>query len=200
MSNFTDTSLKLSEAETRPQKGRNLAIAEWITDSAICKYGAVDYALFVGLTLVGVIEAKSIHDEIYNINNLDDKDIEKETKIHVATVQSMIKRILFEQMLGRATRLCHAINKTHFEIYDAVGVYDSLAPVNTMKPVVQDEFATFVDLLNGLDVMKTDEQVKNQIDLIIAKIHRKKRNMSEQDMEHFVDISGGIDPTQQGLR
>ena len=32
-------------------------------------------------------------------------------------------RILFEQMLGRATRLCPSIHKTHFEIYDPVGVY-----------------------------------------------------------------------------
>jgi len=45
-------------------------------------------------------------------------------------------RILFEQMLGRATRLCPAIHKTHFEIYDPVGVYDSLQDVSTMKPVV----------------------------------------------------------------
>ena len=49
------------EADTRaprhangaPTKGRNLAIAEWLTAS-----GPADYALFVGLTLVGVVEAK----------------------------------------------------------------------------------------------------------------------------------------------
>jgi type I restriction enzyme R subunit len=38
---------------TRPVKGRNLAIAEWPTAS-----GPADYALFVGLTFVGVVEAK----------------------------------------------------------------------------------------------------------------------------------------------
>jgi type I restriction enzyme, R subunit len=38
---------------TRPVKGRNLASAEWPTAS-----GPADYALFVGLTLVGVVEAK----------------------------------------------------------------------------------------------------------------------------------------------
>lgn len=32
-------------------------------------------------------------------------------------------RILFEQMLGRATRLCPSIGKTHFEIYDPVESY-----------------------------------------------------------------------------
>lgn len=40
--------------------------------------------------------------------------------------------------MGRATRLCPEIHKTHFEIYDPVGVYDSLDPVNTMKPVAAD--------------------------------------------------------------
>jgi len=105
-------------------------------------------------------------------------------------------RILFEQMLGRATRLCPSIGKTHFEIYDAVGVYESLAPVSTMKPVVQNESASFDDLLTGLDVMDAEGQVKNQIDIIIAKIQRKKRNLGEQALAHFADISGGLDPTQ----
>ena len=43
---------------TRPQKGRNLAIAEWPTDSTVGKNGYADYALFVGLKLVGIVEAK----------------------------------------------------------------------------------------------------------------------------------------------
>ena len=105
-------------------------------------------------------------------------------------------RILFEQMMGRATRLCPKIGKTHFEIYDPVGVYESLEPVNTMKPVVQNRQATFEDLLDGLIKLETEQQVKNQIDLIIAKIQRKKRNLSEQSMAHFIDLSGGLDPTR----
>lgn len=105
-------------------------------------------------------------------------------------------RILFEQMLGRATRLCSDIGKTHFEIYDPVGVYESLEPVNTMKPVVQNESASFDDLLDGLQTLETEQQLKNQIDLIIAKIQRKKRSMGEQALTHFVDLSGGLNPTQ----
>ena len=105
-------------------------------------------------------------------------------------------RILFEQMLGRATRLCPAIGKTHFEIYDAVGVYESIAPINTMKPVVQSESATFNDLLNGLDLMDTEGQIKSQIDKIIAKVHRNKRNLSKESLEQFIDVSSGLDPTQ----
>src|SRR6266536_623843 len=48
-----DTKSLRHASGARPAKGRNLAIAEWPTAS-----GPADYALFVGLTLVGVAEAK----------------------------------------------------------------------------------------------------------------------------------------------
>lgn len=105
-------------------------------------------------------------------------------------------RILFEQMLGRATRLCPEIHKTHFEIYDPVGVYDSLDEVNTMKPVVVNPTATFTQLLEGLEVLTDEKQVQNQINQIIAKLQRKKQNMSSKAMEHFISLSGGYKPTQ----
>lgn len=47
-------------------------------------------------------------------------------------------RILYEQMLGRATRLCPEIGKESFKIFDAVDLYQALDPVSTMKPVVRD--------------------------------------------------------------
>lgn len=105
-------------------------------------------------------------------------------------------RILFEQMLGRATRLCPAIHKTHFEIYDPVGVYESLEDVNTMKPVVANPAASFTQLLEGLEVLQDDRQVKNQINQIVAKLQRRKRNMDSRTMEHFISMTGGKDPTQ----
>ena len=105
-------------------------------------------------------------------------------------------RILFEQMLGRATRLCTDIHKTHFEIYDPVGVYDSLEEVNTMKPVVANPTTTFTQLLEGLEVMEDEKQVQHQINQIVAKLQRKKRNMSSKTLEHFISMTGGQDPTQ----
>lgn len=105
-------------------------------------------------------------------------------------------RILFEQMMGRATRLCPAIHKTHFEIYDPVGVYDSLDAVNTMKPVVANPGATFEQLLNGLEVLEDERQVQNQIDQIVAKLQRQKRHLDSEVMEHFISMTGGHDPTQ----
>lgn len=105
-------------------------------------------------------------------------------------------RILFEQMLGRATRLCPKIHKTHFEIYDPVGVYESLEAVNTMKPVVVNPSVSFDQLLVGLEVMEDEKQIEYQIDQIIAKLQRKKRRLDSKTMEHFVSMTGGMDPTQ----
>lgn len=105
-------------------------------------------------------------------------------------------RILFEQMLGRATRLCPEINKTHFEIFDPVSVYEELDSVNTMKPVVVNPMTTFEDLINGLVMLPTEKQKKNQIDMIIAKLQRKKRTLNGKTMDHFIDLSGGKTPTQ----
>ena len=105
-------------------------------------------------------------------------------------------RILFEQMMGRATRLCPKIHKTHFEIYDPVGVYDSLEPVNTMKPVVANPTTTFTQLLDGLEEVKDKEIISAQINQIIAKLQRKKRRMDSKTMEQFISMTNGMDPTQ----
>ena len=102
-------------------------------------------------------------------------------------------RILFEQMLGRATRLRPAIGKTHFEIYDPVGVYESLQDVSNMKPVVTNPSASFEDLMKGLEVATTDEQLAYQIDLIVAKLQRKRRNVSKKALEQFTHLTGGKD-------
>lgn len=105
-------------------------------------------------------------------------------------------RILFEQMLGRATRLCPKIKKTHFEIHDPVGVYDSLADVNTMRPVVANPTATFPQLLDGLETLEEERQVEHQINQIIAKLQRKKRSLDEKTLEHFSSMTGGMNPDQ----
>ena len=105
-------------------------------------------------------------------------------------------RILFEQMLGRATRLCPKIHKTHFEIYDPVGVYDSLEPVNTMKPVVANPTTTFTQLLDGLEEVEEKDVIQAQINQILAKLQRKKRRMNEKTMEQFISMADGMDPTQ----
>ena len=105
-------------------------------------------------------------------------------------------RILFEQMMGRATRLCPEIDKTHFEIYDPVGVYDSLEDVNTMKPVVANPSTTLPQLMDGLEVMDDEEQIQYQINQILARMQRKNKNIPEKTLDYFKTLAEGKTPAQ----
>ncbi|MBD5396076.1 MAG: type I restriction-modification system endonuclease [Lachnospiraceae bacterium] len=118
------------------------------------------------------------------------------TGIDVKEIENLVflrrikSRILFEQMLGRATRLCDDIGKTHFEIYDAVGVYNALEPVTNMKPVVVNTNVTFEEIIDGFGALETKEQRQNQVDLMIAKIRRYQSGMSKECREQFAQITG----------
>ena len=73
-------------------------------------------------------------------------------------------RILFEQMLGRATRLCPSIQKEAFTIYDAVGTYDILSSVSSMKPVAAQPQDAVAKLLDGVRVLLDEAQARGNAD------------------------------------
>lgn len=99
-------------------------------------------------------------------------------------------RILFEQMLGRATRLCPEIGKGPFRIYDAVDIYKQLEKVNTMKPVV-----TNVDIsFSELEAEMTQTSAPDLQDLarkqFIAKLQVKRNFLTDQQADQFETIAG----------
>ena len=65
---------------TRPIKGRNMAIAEWPTNSSAMKKGYADYALFVGEQLVGLIDAKKPAEDVASTIDVQIKDYAKNIK------------------------------------------------------------------------------------------------------------------------
>jgi type I restriction enzyme R subunit len=69
---------------------------------------------------------------------------------NIVFLRRIRSRILYDQMLGRATRLCPEIGKEAFHIYDAVGLYDVLAPVSEMKPLVKNVSRTTRELVTEL--------------------------------------------------
>ncbi|SDK51826.1 type I restriction-modification system endonuclease [Microbulbifer yueqingensis] len=69
-------------------------------------------------------------------------------------------RILYEQMIGRATRRCDEIGKTVFRIYDPVDIYAALQEVNTMKPLVKDPNISLEQLV---DELTTPEQLERAL-------------------------------------
>ena len=122
--------------------------------------------------------------------------IDVESIVNIVFLRRIKSRILFEQMLGRATRLCPEIGKTHFEIYDAVKLYDTLSKVSSMKPVAVNPKETFDNLIEGLESLESKEAKKNQIDMIVAKIRRIQNRISEENREQFTSITEGKTPKE----
>lgn len=69
---------------------------------------------------------------------------------HLVFLRRVKSRILYEQMVGRATRRCDEIGKTVFRIYDPVDIYATLESVSTMKPLVKDPNITLEQLVDEL--------------------------------------------------
>jgi type I restriction enzyme R subunit len=91
-------------------------------------------------------------------------------------------RILYEQMIGRATRRCDDIGKTVFRIYDPVDIYATLADVNTMKPLVKDPNITLEQLVNEITNSEQRERALNapgdtpdqsQADVVLSQLSQK---------------------------
>lgn len=99
-------------------------------------------------------------------------------------------RILFAQMMGRATRLCPEIGKTHFEVYDAVGVYDALAAVSDMEPVTADPATTFALLLEGIREVTEPEQLGRLVRQLAARLQRRQRAMPSALRDYFRELTG----------
>lgn len=98
-------------------------------------------------------------------------------------------RILYEQMLGRATRRCDEIHKDHFEIFDCVRLYEDLSPVTNMKSVQTQE--SFTEMLRGLEKQEEPEMMAVQIQKITGKLYRKKRSITGKAKDQFADLTGG---------
>ena len=110
-------------------------------------------------------------------------DVPEITKI--VFMRRIKSRILYEQMLGRATRLCPKIGKTHFDIYDAVDLYSYLDDFSSMKPVVTNPTVTFDELFSGYEKVDDEQHIKFINDQIIAKLQRTKQHMDESQLNYF---------------
>lgn len=99
-------------------------------------------------------------------------------------------RILYEQMIGRATRLCDKINKERFRIFDAVDLYSTLQSVTDMKPVVVNPSITFTALAAEIAKAATDEDRQVAIEEFTAKLQRKRRHLKAATHEGLEAAAG----------
>lgn len=99
-------------------------------------------------------------------------------------------RILYEQMLGRATRLCPELNKEVFKVYDAVDLYAALQDVTEMKPVATTRNVSFAQLAEELRTLQDHEAREHVLGELLAKLQRKKRRLKAEAAEQFEHLTG----------
>jgi type I restriction enzyme R subunit len=112
-------------------------------------------------------------------------------------IRKVNSRILYEQMLGRATRRCDEINKEIFRIFDAVDIYKTMQAYSDMKPVVNDPNITFQKLEEEIKKLTDSKALKTAKDQFVVKLRRKKHHMDAQSMRSFEVRKAGYD---QGRR
>jgi len=128
------------------------------------------------------------------------------TGIDVPSISNIVflrrvnSRILYDQMLGRATRRCDEIGKEVFKIYDCVGVTKIMAKENVMKPIAPLVTKSFVDLSEEIAIIEDEYLKEVKLDRIIAKLQRKTRTFDGDQMDKFVTLSGEQDAKNLGQK
>lgn len=108
-------------------------------------------------------------------------------------VRRVNSRILYDQMIGRATRRCDEIGKEFFRIFDAVDIYANLQEVSEMRPVVVDPALTFTTLVADLERATTEEDRAFVRDQIVVKLRNRLRHLEEAKRDALATAIGPID-------
>ncbi len=118
------------------------------------------------------------------------------TGIDVPSIENLVflrrvnSRILYEQMLGRATRQCPEIGKETFRIFDAVDLYPHLQNLTEMKPVVVNPDITLEQLFEEFARVDNDKQREAVREQLLVKMRRRIRRLHEQARARYEAEAG----------
>lgn len=128
--------------------------------------------------------------------------------VNLVFLRRVRSRILYEQMLGRATRLRPDLygpgqDKGFFRIFDAVDLYEALQPYTEMKPVVVNPNVSFAQLVAELAELTKVEARRIVQEQLVAKLRRSKSRLQRtrgEDVERITGLDvGGLADHLAGL-
>ena len=99
-------------------------------------------------------------------------------------------RILFDQMMGRATRLCDELGKETFRVFDAVQLFSAIQGVTEMQPVVVNPKIPFAQLARELTYITDAAHHALARDQFVAKLQRKSARFDETAAADFERAAG----------
>lgn len=110
--------------------------------------------------------------------------------VNLVFLRRVNSRILYEQMLGRATRRCDEIGKEVFRIFDAVDLYANVQNLTDMKPVVVNPKITLEQLFAELAQVTATEHQAVIRDQILVKLGRRVRRLADLAKERYEAETG----------
>ncbi|NHN90254.1 type I restriction-modification system endonuclease [Acetobacter conturbans] len=120
--------------------------------------------------------------------------------VNLVFVRRVSSRILYDQMIGRATRKCDEIGKEYFRIFDAVDIYANLQNVTDMKPVVVNPSLSFATLLGDLKRAETDEDRTWVRDQIVVRMRQRVRHVDPELAASLEAVLGPLTDLPDQLR
>lgn len=110
--------------------------------------------------------------------------------VNLVFLRRVNSRILYEQMIGRATRLCTEIGKESFRIFDAVDLYRHIQHVTEMRPVVADPKIGFAQLVKEMGAAQEAGQQEEIRAQFLVKLRRRLRRMNEAQRQSYEAAAG----------
>lgn len=102
-------------------------------------------------------------------------------------VRPVNSRILFEQMMGRGTRKCDEINKTHFTVFDTLRLLEFMKK-HKLSDFVEPPRSQSLRIKEVINLIKKGYRRDENIDILVKKLQRIAKNVSEEGVEQFVQF------------
>mgnify|MGYP000915749923 CR=1 FL=1 len=103
-------------------------------------------------------------------------------------------RILYEQMMGRATRPCPEIGKESFNVYDAVKMFRKIQKVTEMLPVVCNPNTNIEDIFTAIELATDKNTLQHYLRQLIARLQRSVKGIHEKAAKDFCTRTEGVTP------
>lgn len=120
--------------------------------------------------------------------------------VNLVFVRRVNSRILYDQMIGRATRRCDEIGKEYFRIFDAVDIYANLQDVTDMRPVVVNPALSFETLVGDLERATSEEDREFVRDQIVVKLRQRIRRLDDARREALEAAIGALEDLPDRLK
>ncbi len=114
------------------------------------------------------------------------------TGVDVPAVEALLfvrpvkSRILFEQMLGRGTRRCQDIHKTHFMVFDAVGILDYFHGASAFTAEPPSKSTRPIEEVVGEIYHNRD--VDYNVKVLVRRLQRVDKSVSAEGRKQFEEF------------